>query len=100
MEEQVLFPLFDEQVGLRGGGPTAVMRAEHVLIRRSLGDLQRASTAADAGAFAKAAEDLAQVIGPHNLKEERVLYPISDELAGSPERRAQVVASMRTLAPR
>jgi iron-sulfur cluster repair protein YtfE (RIC family) len=33
-EENILFPLFEAKAGMRGSGPTAVMRAEH----RRIGD--------------------------------------------------------------
>ena len=32
-EEDILFPLFEEKTGMRGGGPTAVMRMEHRIIK-------------------------------------------------------------------
>ncbi len=82
MEERVLFPAFEAASGMRGSGPTEVMRHEHVEIRRLLAAL-RGALAADDGAEAQAlAVELDDVLGPHNHKEERILYPMSDQFAG------------------
>lgn len=83
VEEQVLFPAFEAATGMKGHGPTAVMRAEHVVIQRLLEQTAGALEKADAGAFAQASEALIALLGEHNRKEEHVLYPMTDRALGA-----------------
>lgn len=76
-EEDILFPLFEERTGMRGGGPTAVMRAEHRMIQEALDALHQKVRAADPDSDREVAALLA-VLGPHNMKEENILYPMID----------------------
>jgi iron-sulfur cluster repair protein YtfE (RIC family) len=88
-EEEILFPTFEAKTGMHGGGPTAVMRSEHVQIRRIL-DL----VAAKEGDGTDAAEkELLDVLGAHNWKEEQILYPSIDQQV-SLEERGTVYARM------
>lgn len=76
-EEQILFPAFERATRMTGG-PTAVMRREHVDIRRLL-DAVLVTLEAEAEAPANAAiDELVEVLGAHNRKEEHVLYPMTD----------------------
>jgi iron-sulfur cluster repair protein YtfE (RIC family) len=93
IEEEILFPLFAERTGLFG--PVHVMRGEHREIERVLGGLLAALAGGDLGRAAALHDTLREVIGVHNQKEERVLYPRTDE-ALSPGEREAVVARMRT----
>jgi hemerythrin-like domain-containing protein len=76
-EEQTLFPAFEGKTGMTQG-PTMVMRMEHEHMRALLARLSRALTAKDATEFAGAAETLLVLMQQHNLKEERMLYPMCD----------------------
>ena len=96
MEEQVLFPAFEKATG-ETRGPTAVMRAEHVEIRRLLDVIASAIHAGDRGAFAAASAELRVVLGSHNVKEESVLYPTVDAIAGTDRERHELVSRMQTL---
>jgi regulator of cell morphogenesis and NO signaling len=85
-EEQLLFPSFEQRTGMRGYGPTEVMRSEHRQILNALGlisaSLQAGSTDTD-----HLDRELLAILGPHNQKEEQVLYPAIDSLLADPERK-------------
>lgn len=84
-EEQVLFPRFEALAGL-SVGPTVVMRAEHVEIRRHMAALRAALAAPDCAAALQALADLAGVLSAHNVKEEMILYPTTDRLLTTRDR--------------
>jgi len=90
-EEEILFPAFETKTGMTSG-PTQVMRWEHEQIRGFL--------AAIAGKLAAGADDtsddeagLLAVLGPHNHKEENILYPMIDQVTDGAER-TQIFAEM------
>ena len=94
MEEEVLFPAFEARTG-SGMGPTEVMRMEHAQMR---GLMQEMATAAEAGDLARylgASETLNMLMQQHNLKEENMLYPMSDRVLGS--ERDAVIHSMEAV---
>lgn len=99
IEEELLFPIFDARSGMRGHGPTVVMRHEHALIVPQLERMERAAAAhagGDASAWREiidALREVEAVLGPHNVKEERVLYPMIDQLIPIGER-ADVLAQL------
>src|SRR5262245_36352884 len=82
-EEELVFPAFEEASGLRGVGPTEIMRAEHREIR-ALKQRLRAEIAALRGPADRSAplwrtsRSLETVLGEHNAKEEAVLYLACD----------------------
>jgi iron-sulfur cluster repair protein YtfE (RIC family) len=86
-EEEVLFPAF-EGAGL--AGPIQVMCAEHVEIRRLLGEVAVQLTRGEGGHAALLAALTARSLA-HDGKEERILYPAMDR-AGLP---APVRAELR-----
>lgn len=82
MEENVLFPVFESKTG-HAMGPTQVMRSEHDQMRALLRDMQAAVEAREEAGFLGLSETLNMLMQQHNLKEETVLYPLSDRaLAG------------------
>ena len=88
-EEEVLFPAFEERVGLSAeAGPTAVMRAEHRDIAALIEAIGRALASKGAPEALRAA--LHDLLAGHNVKEERVLYPATDRALSPPERDALV----------
>ncbi len=80
-EEGVVFPAFERATG-NSRGPTEVMRMEHVEIRDALRVIEGALAGGDAAASRSGLSTLAQVLAPHNAKEERVLYPMTDRACG------------------
>ena len=77
-EEAVLFPAFEARTGMRMG-PTQVMRAEHAQMNELLDAAKAALDAKDADDYAGNAETLLIMMQQHNMKEENVLYPMSDQ---------------------
>ncbi len=89
-EEEILFPAFEETTGMPPtAGPTAVMREEHREIEALLQKIEAGIAEKDAPVDALR-RSLHAVLGDHNLKEEQVLYPTTDELLG-PEKADQLV---------
>ncbi len=83
-EEEVLFPEFEERTGMVMG-PTQVMRHEHAQARELLGRLQKALESRNRGEFLSVGESLMILIQQHNMKEEQILYPMSDQNLPSEE---------------
>ncbi|MHB0990047.1 MAG: hemerythrin domain-containing protein [Burkholderiales bacterium] len=79
MEEQVLFPAFERVTG-NAVGPTLMMRREHAQMRELIANLDSAVMARDADEYVGLSETLLILLQQHNLKEEQVLYPMSDQL--------------------
>ena len=77
MEEQVLFPALEQATGMRGG-PTFVMRAEHVQMRGVLGQMGSAATRGDWDGVLDLGDTLMILIQQHNMKEEGMLYPMAE----------------------
>jgi uncharacterized protein (DUF2249 family) len=97
MEEQVLFPVFEQATGITTGGPTEVMRQEHVAIRGFVAAAAAAIRAREAGAFSAAVLSLRDTLGPHNVKEEHILYPMTDNAAGGARERDDIVRRMQAV---
>ena len=85
-EEQILFPLFEEKTGMKGTGPTEVMRKEHREIRALLESIHQRVKARDPEGDAEE-KALLEILGAHNQKEEQVLYPAIDRLLSDEERK-------------
>ncbi len=90
IEEQILFPIFEARTGMKNGGPTVVMRTEHRTIEVELTRMRQALEVGDASEYGTGIANLHGVLGPHNLKEENVLYPTTDDLLEPGERRELV----------
>jgi len=92
-EEELLFPAFEERLGVsRAAGPTAVMCAEHREIERIIGAIGQALAGGEPPLPLRST--LHRVLGEHNLKEERMLYPATDK-ALDPEERDALVARIQ-----
>ncbi|MAG31666.1 MAG: hypothetical protein CL908_12330 [Deltaproteobacteria bacterium] len=79
MEEEVLFPAFEQATGMTEGGPTFVMRSEHEQMR---GLLEQMGAAADGGEHEELidlGDTLLMLIQQHNQKEEHMLYPMAEQ---------------------
>ncbi len=82
MEEEVLFPAFEARTGMTGG-PTQVMRMEHVQMRGLMDDMANAVAASNRDGYLGLSETLNMLMQQHNLKEENMLYPMSDQVLSS-----------------
>ncbi|HET8643899.1 MAG TPA: hemerythrin domain-containing protein, partial [Vicinamibacteria bacterium] len=88
-EEDLLFPAFEAATGMApDAGPTAVMRSEHRWIEELIEAV--AEALAGGGAVLPIRVELQRVLGGHNMKEEQVLYPLTDGRLGPEEADALV----------
>ena len=98
MEEEHLFPAFEQVTGIRGGGPTEVMRMEHARIKEVLDRIESClrGERPESSGFLSLRTSLFAVLGPHNEKEEAVVYPMTDR-ALPPGARADLVRRMESI---
>lgn len=81
MEEEQLFPAFEQHLG-HAMGPTQVMRMEHIQMKQLFTQMEQAVTARDESRFLGLSETLMMLMQQHNMKEERMLYPMMDQTLG------------------
>ena len=80
MEEDILFPAFNEISGMGSGGPVAMMKMEH---QQMLGLLEQIGDAIESGDAQEAmdiGDTLLMLIQQHNVKEEGMLYPMAQNM--------------------
>jgi hemerythrin-like domain-containing protein len=94
MEEWVLFPTFEQATG-QTSGPTQVMRMEHRQMRQLLTDMTQAVEQRDMNEYLGLSETLMMLMQQHNMKEEQMLYPMTDRTFGSGA--DEVVAKMQSI---
>lgn len=94
LEEDVLFPAFEARTGMRSG-PTEVMRTEHAQMRGLLQEMAISLANADHDRYLGLSETLNMLMQQHNLKEENMLYPMSDQVLGG--EREDVIHSMEAM---
>lgn len=92
MEENVLFPSLEEKTGMTMG-PTQVMRMEHEQMRNLFEQMRQALSAQSKDEFLGASETLLITMQQHNMKEEGILYPMSDEQFA--EKSSDIVEQMK-----
>lgn len=93
VEEQVLFPFFEAKTGM-SGGPTVVMRAEHRDIRDRMDGVTRALETRQLPDVRGALGELMTLLSSHNLKEERMLYPMTDRAIDTVEAQERFVSRL------
>ena len=94
-EEDLLFPLWEKKTGRSEEGPTVVMRVEHRQIGQQLEAIHRKVVEQNPDSDQEE-QALLDLLGSHNRKEERALYPAIDQVAG-PEERETVFQSMKNI---
>jgi iron-sulfur cluster repair protein YtfE (RIC family) len=94
MEETVLFPAFEARTH-NSTGPTQVMRMEHEQMRGLLQDMASAVADANHSRFLGLSETLNMLMQQHNMKEENMLYPMSDQVLGG--ERAGLIRAMEAV---
>jgi len=97
-EEEILFPAFEQKTGMFGGGPTQVMRMEHMDIREFLDRAVKATADRDEAAVEEARSALVTYLLDHNMKEENILYPESDSFLDDSER-AEIIQKAQRVSP-
>lgn len=83
--------------GMGADGPASVMRNEHVEIRRLMDAAMRALQDGDAAGAAEAILGLVETLSAHNMKEERMLYPMTDRAVGDDRARDDLVKRLQAL---
>ena len=76
-EETILFPLFERATGMTSG-PTQVMRMEHEQMRMLAKELEQALCAHKQEEYLGLSETMIVLTQQHNMKEESMLYPMSE----------------------
>lgn len=94
MEEEIMFPAFEEKTGMQGG-PTHVMRLEHAQMLQLMQQMQEDIDKKDAEHFFGLSETLMMLIQQHNMKEEQMLYRMADAHLG--DESSLVVTKMKEL---
>ena len=92
IEDEIVFPVFEARTGCRG--PTTVLRQEHRQIEEVLVAIAGALARGELRGARDQAFALAMLLGNHNMKEERILYPRTDQ-ALRDEERVELVARLR-----
>jgi len=86
IEEEILFPVFEEKTGMVDAGPTFVMKMEHKEINELLDRILSSTEGRDGARATEATSILIGVLTDHNMKEEHILYPESDAFITDSER--------------
>lgn len=94
-EEELLFPLFERKTGMTSGGPTQVMRMEHVIIKQHLEQIHELVKLGSPDTD-ESDRKLLETLSAHNMKEEQILYPAIDRTFEGDEA-ARVFKSMERL---
>jgi regulator of cell morphogenesis and NO signaling len=84
-EEDLLFPLWEKKTGMSDSGPTPAMRNEHRQIKQQLEAIHRKVETQNVDSEQEE-QGLLNLLGSHNRKEERALYPAIDQVANAEER--------------
>ena len=92
-EEQVLFPAFEQRSGI-SMGPTQMMRMEHVPMRELLQAMQASLAERNRQQYLGQSETLLALMQQHNVKEENVLYPMTDRVLQGEQ--ADILQHMRS----
>lgn len=82
LEEEKLFPAFEEATGMSGAGPTQTMRIEHEQMRSLFEEMKQAALARESGQYLGLSETLLLLMQQHNIKEESMMYPMLDQALG------------------
>lgn len=90
IEEEVLFPVFEDKTGMHDAGPTFVMKMEHKEIQDLLDKIIAGTDAKNESKVNNDASAILNLLTDHNMKEEHILYPESDSFLSDSER-VQVV---------
>lgn len=93
VEEEILFPVFEEKTGMHDSGPTFVMRMEHTEIKSLLDRILGSTEGRDAAGVSSGSSSLMSILMDHNMKEEHILYPESDAFLSEAERKDVVKRS-------
>ncbi len=92
-EEETIFPAFEAQTG-SAQGPTQVMVFEHEQVRGLVGKMAEAIESKDRDAYLSLAESMMILLQQHNMKEEQMLYAMTDRVLPR-EKREEILAIIK-----
>ena len=92
-EEETIFPAFEKQTGSTEG-PTRVMVFEHEQVKGLIGKMAEAIENQDRDAYLSLAESMMILLQQHNMKEEQMLYAMTDRVI-SKEQREEILATIK-----
>lgn len=78
MEEEVMFPAFEQATGMTQAGPTFMMRSEHDQMRGLIEQMGTSADGDDHDELVELGDTLLMLIQQHNQKEEHMLYPMAE----------------------
>jgi hemerythrin-like domain-containing protein len=78
MEEEVMFPAFEQATGMTDSGPTFMMRSEHEQMRGLIEQMRGVADGEDYDELIDLGDTLLMLIQQHNQKEEQMLYPMAE----------------------
>jgi uncharacterized protein (DUF2249 family)/hemerythrin superfamily protein len=84
-EEKLVFPAFESRAGVQWSGPTQVMRDEHREIEKRLQEMERRFADVEDPLMGPRAA-FHEILHDHNIKEEGIVYPATDQLLTEQER--------------
>lgn len=96
-EEDLLFPAYENHTGVRDSGPTEVMRQEHRQIGATLEAIHDKIRRGQSDTQVEEAR-LLEILGDHNRKEEKILYPAINASLGE-EEVASLFVAMESIPP-
>ena len=94
-EEELLFPMWEEKTGMIEDGPTPVMRFEHEQIKKLLEAIHQKVEEQNLESDQEE-QALLNLLGSHNRKEEKALYPAIDNVTNADER-ATIFTNMNSI---
>lgn len=97
VEEELLFPAFEERTGMAGAGPTAIMRLEHAQMHGLFARMRAAVEAREVRGYREACATLLALLQQHNVKEESMMYPMLEQALGQDA--APLLAQVRNAMP-
>lgn len=95
LEDELLWPEYEQRTGIRTGGPTQVMRDEHVMIKQAVNGMVQAARERSLPDLEQWHANLLGVLVEHNMKEEQILYPGIDNLLSDSEREDLVARMLK-----
>ncbi len=83
IEEELLFPMLGQATGMGTFGPVGVMLAEHEQMKRLLQLIEEHSQNGNGEQVIDLGDTLLMLTQQHNIKEEQILYPMSEDVLAS-----------------
>ncbi len=80
---EILFPMLGQVTGMGSSGPVGVMLAEHEQMKRLLNLVEEHGQKGNGEQVIDFGDTLLMLTQQHNVKEEQILYPMSEKVLAS-----------------